>query len=125
MGSGGEENQPSRSMMIGRWSEFKVTSGSHLALIPRWGLVKVRSGEDVVPAIGRLVWEGPLMHISCPASSALHMAAPLLAAGISRVRECHLASWALKSPTIRTSCVMLKRCVKFADCPGVDETGGM
>ena len=78
--------------MIGRWSEFRVTSGSHLALIPRWGFVKVRSGEDVLPAMGRLVWEGPFMHISWPASIALQMASPRRAAGASCVWECHLWS---------------------------------
>ena len=34
-GGGGSANQPSRSTMIGRWSEFSVTMGCQLALRPR------------------------------------------------------------------------------------------
>lgn len=85
----------------------------------------MRSGEDVPPDWGRLVWEGPLMHISCPASSALLMESPLLAAAASCVCECHLASWALKSPTIRTSLVIVNSVSKFGDCPSTEEAGGM
>ena len=49
-------------MMIDRWSEFRVNSGSHLELITRWGFVKARFGEDILLVMGRLVLEGPLMH---------------------------------------------------------------
>ena len=124
-GSGGEENQPSRSMTIGRWSELSVTSGSHLALIPKWGLVMVRSGEDDGPDRGRLVWEGPLMHISWPASSALPIYSPLLAAAASCVWEYHLASWALKSPMTTTSLVISKSGSKLGSWPCAEEAGGI
>ena len=48
--------------MIDRWSKFRVNSGSHLELITRWGFVKVKFGENILLAMGRLLLEGPLMH---------------------------------------------------------------
>ena len=87
--------------------------------------MKVRSGEEALPCMGRLVWEGPLMHINCPTSSALQIASLLLAAAVSCVWECHFGSRALKSPTIRMSLVMLKSQFRSRVCPGTDKAGGM
>ena len=71
--------------MTGRCSELRETIGFYLALMPRWGLVELRFGEDVRPDCGRLVLEGPLIHMSCPASGELQMASPLLTADSSFV----------------------------------------
>ena len=52
---GGGENHPLRPMTTGRWSEFRVIMGSHLAPDARWALAIVISGEVVGPLVGTLV----------------------------------------------------------------------
>ena len=99
--------------------------GTQLALIPRWELVMVRSGEEVGPLEGILVGLSWFITIKSLFSNASTMLTPLLAAASSAVEEYQRASWALKSPIIRVSPVALKREVKLGWYPGHEAAGGM
>ena len=76
--------------------------GTQLALIPRWELVMVISGEDVGPLDGTPVGLFWFITTNVVLFSASTMFAPREAAASSSVEEHHRASWALKPSIIST-----------------------
>ena len=88
----GSANQPSRSMMMGSWSKFRVPIGCQFAFMPRCKVAIVRSGEEVGQFRGTLIAVSWLISISEVLSSALTISAPRVATLSSRMEEYQGAS---------------------------------
>ena len=94
---------------MGRWSEFKVVLGSHLAPLARWAVANVMSGDVVGPLVGTLVAASVLRICIGLSTHASAICSPRSAALVSVVLEYHAGSCALKSPAIRVSSMVEKR----------------
>ena len=115
MFEGGEENQPLRPMRMGRWSEFRVFLGSHLAPLARWAVANVMSGDEGVPLDGTLVGVSVLRDCIGLSTHSSAIFAPLVSALLFEVVEYHAGSCALKSPMIRVSSVVVKRGARLGE----------